>query len=161
MQRERRLTLPAPLPPTPVDNDSEVKRLPDLKAFKDGDLRPTFILAINLLGAIPFEILLSNHAFNDANYLVDVHGNDETSVRFRSWAQSAMHWREAFEFAGRTWTAFKIQGQWKCIRATAESSTAVHSANDRKETPLKLNEDTIRELEQVKLVDARLASLSA
>jgi hypothetical protein len=159
MQRQRGFSLSGAFPLIPDDKTSEAESLPDLKAFIDGDLRPTFIVPINLLGAIPFEVPLCNHAFNSGRFSELVHYDNEVSLRFRSWAQSAIYWREHYDFAGRTWTAFQIQGRWKCIRASSEASPAGCLGNERKKTPLKLDDETLKEMEQIKLADARLTSL--
>lgn len=152
----RRNTLSSVLPPTPDDRNDEDDLLPDLRTFIDGDPKPTFIVPVNLLAALPFRILQWNNAFEDA-VLNDIILEENVAARhYRSWTQAVANWRESFEFAGWVWAAFKIQGRWKCIRAI----------NRREDTPKDMVTRTqshpvhpLKRMEEVEMSDARLASL--
>jgi hypothetical protein len=146
-------TLSAALPLAPDRRNGEGEPLPDLKSFIDGDSRPTFIVAVNSSSPLPFELLLCNEAFFGTGLKDDVLSVTNSAAHFRAWCQSVMHWREQLEFAGRSWTAFKIQGRWKCICASVVVSHTPQSTAARTESPLNLDADNIS------IADARLASL--
>jgi hypothetical protein len=133
-------------------------RLPSLSSFINGERNPTFILSINSLTLIPFEILLSNDAFK-SEIAPQVEGSGNAAVLFRAWAQTVAHWRDLYEFGGRTWTAYTIDDRWKCVRATDQSSQEARSATEYRKHRWNSNEDAVRRLEKVKLAEARLASV--
>jgi PAS domain S-box-containing protein len=130
--------------------------LPDLKGFLDAEPRPTFLVAINPQAPTPFELLLCNHAFYMAGLGEGVLAKTRSATLFRSWCQVASHWRSEIDFAGRIWTAFKVQDRWKCIRASDASS--VTELRPRADLAI-ATDDVIRRLEDVKFADVRLAGL--
>jgi hypothetical protein len=139
-------------------SESHRDRLPSLSSFINGERNPKFIIPINTLTPIPFEILLSNDAFN-LEIAPQVEGLGNVAVLFRAWAQVVAHWRDLYEFGGRTWTAYTIDDRWKCVRATDQSSQEARSATEYRKDRWKSNEDAVRRLEKVKLAEARLASV--
>ncbi|KAI0124386.1 hypothetical protein BJ170DRAFT_598694 [Xylariales sp. AK1849] len=133
--------------------------LPDLKDFLNSDLRPTFIVPINESAPVPFELLLCNDAFSDGAFEGEVLRRDTSTIRFQSWCQTVVHWTEEYEYAGTTWTAFKIRDRWKCIRTTGLA--VAHEPGSEWGSPGRASrvEDNIRNAEDVKIADARVASL--
>ena len=158
-QRQHSVSIPVANPQTPEDNGNFSDSLPSLKVFIDADPNPTFIVPINLLAPVPFELLLWNHAFDDGSLQTDCQLETDEARQFRAWTQVVTLWREQYQFAGRTWTAFKIEDRLKCIRATGAVVREPRELKHGGKGPLNLNEETIRKLEEVKMADARLASL--
>jgi hypothetical protein len=154
-QSSRRFTLPLVELPSPEEKEEEASRLPDLKDFIDGDSRPTFIVPISPSKAIPFQVSLWNNAFESANQNAMMRGENESALHFRTWTQTFAHWKEQYEFSGRIWTAFKIKSRWKCIRAVGKTTREVMDAILCGNQP----EDPVKKLEELKMADARLASL--
>lgn len=133
-------------------------RLPSLSSFINGERNPNFIVPIDSLIPIPFEILVSNDAFK-ADIEAQVEGSGKTAVQFRAWAQTVASWRDLYEFGGRTWTAYSIEGRWKSIRALDQSLQEARNATEHRKDLLSGNQDAIQRLEEVRLAEARLASL--
>lgn len=141
-------------------NDST---LPQLKDFLDADPRPTFIVPIDPAGPVSFELLLCNGAFDHEGLSEEVLQDAQAALRFRSWCQIVMHCSEEYEFAGVTWTAFKIQDRWKCIRALGPKVTDPKEAADPKKMDphgTKATQDEARTTSDVHIADARLAVLN-
>ncbi|KAH8205760.1 hypothetical protein TruAng_000036 [Truncatella angustata] len=130
-------------------------RLPALGCFLDADPRPSFIVPINEIGPIPFSLSFCNEAFRKAGLEHDTLREANVSRQFRAWSQVVNHWRGEYNFAGRKWTAFKIQGHWKCIQ-----SPGATELTDPKAAYSHLNAlSALKGLEEAKLADARVASL--
>lgn len=131
-------------------------KLPALDAFLDADPRPLFIISINEIGPAPFELLFCNEAFRREELEKGLSCGTEAATNFLAWSQVVLHWREEYEFLGRRWTAFKIQGHWKCVRVVGESDNV--SSIQQNCCP-DIPTVTIRALEDVKIAGAKLASL--
>jgi hypothetical protein len=153
MRTSRAMSLPA----LPVFGDRDAGRLPDLVGFLDSDPRPTFLVPIEPGAVIQFELLLWYEAFLNAHTRDDVLAQKNPPKQFRSWCQTVVHWREDYDFAGRTWTAFRVQKRWKCIQTSKAVSRVFMPAVDKH--PDSLREDEIRMLQDQVNADARLASL--
>ncbi|KAH8900446.1 hypothetical protein GQ53DRAFT_128251 [Thozetella sp. PMI_491] len=90
---------------------------PDLVHFLDADPSPTFLVPIDPTKPIPFQSCITNAAFRALGGAETLLGPETNEVlQFRSWVQAIVNWREAYHFAGRTWTAFSIQDRWKAVR---------------------------------------------
>ncbi|KAF7536132.1 hypothetical protein G7054_g4757 [Neopestalotiopsis clavispora] len=137
-----------------VDLYNAVPRLPSLTSFLDADTRPTFLVPINEFGPVLFELSFRNVAFLQGNFEADTLAETDAGRHFRAWTQVVVHWREEYEFAGRIWTAFKIQGHWKCVQATG-----IAKGSDGEESYFALPPSSTRALESVNIADVRLASL--
>ncbi|KIW08451.1 uncharacterized protein PV09_01354 [Verruconis gallopava] len=148
----------APVLPTVNSGKGETNNLPNLSAFIDADPRAIFIVPIHLKSPVPFELLLCNEAFHNKGLQNAVLGSDHVAGQFRAWCQAVIHWRERYYFAGVTWTAFRIEGRWKCICASPTSPEAGEGAHDSPNSPLSPNHE-VQNLNEVKIADARLASL--
>ncbi|KAI0155761.1 hypothetical protein BJ166DRAFT_341172 [Pestalotiopsis sp. NC0098] len=136
-----------------ADLYSTITRLPALTSFLDADPRPTFLVPINEFGPLPFDLSFCNAAFREANFEADILVDTDEGRHFRAWSQVVIHWREEYDFGGRIWTAFKIQGQWKCIQATGISK------GPEADSYFELPPSSSRALEGVNIADVRLASL--
>lgn len=158
-QRHRSLSIPVAVPPTPEDTNDAGEKLPGLKAFINGDPNPTFLVPINPLTPLPFELLLCNHSFNDEGLRLEIQVDSNQARQFRAWTQAVIHWREQYIFASRVWTAYKIEGRFKCIRSVGRAVDQGEVDTSERTGPLQLNDDTIKKLEEVNIADARLASL--
>jgi hypothetical protein len=57
------------------------------------------------------------------------------------------------------WTAFKVQGRWKCIRASVLTAQGAYIPQQNARGPLDLVEDNTRKMKEVDAADVKLASL--
>jgi hypothetical protein len=90
----------------------------DLTTFLNADPKPTFILEVSHREPLPFDMLFCNDAIRRESELqAQICGLNREALIFRAWAQATTHWRQPYEFAGRSWTAFRIGGKWKALRA--------------------------------------------
>jgi hypothetical protein len=90
----------------------------DLTAFLNAEPKPTFILEVSHCEPLPFEILFNNTALlKDIDLRTHISGLSRDALVFRAWSQATTHWRQPYDFAGRSWTAFLIGGKWKAVRA--------------------------------------------
>ncbi|KAI9164135.1 Hybrid signal transduction histidine kinase K [Paramyrothecium foliicola] len=106
---------------------------PSLIQFLDADPSPTFLIPIDTVNPIAFNFQLCNAALKAVYGLVGCINQDTTAaLRFRSWAQAVVNWRETYDFAGRSWTAFSIQGRWKAVRVGKETKAASQPSEDSK-----------------------------
>ncbi|KAI1847108.1 hypothetical protein JX265_012920 [Neoarthrinium moseri] len=143
------------------DDGSGRQTLPDLWAFLDADLRPTFLVPINELGESPFELLFCNESLRCSGLDKDILRGTNAAGQFRAWCQVVVHWRDEYSFAGKTWSAFKIQGRWKCIRETNQvpaNGLSARSEYQNAHAGLVGSEKIDRE--DVKIAHARIASLN-
>ncbi|KAK9421343.1 hypothetical protein SUNI508_05881 [Seiridium unicorne] len=134
-------------------------RLPTLGAFLDADPRPSFIVPVSETSPLPFELLACNISFRQAGLEGAVLRDVRDATLFRAWTQAIVHWREEHEFAGRSWTAFRIQDQWKCVQASGKAEGAAASVSPRTlGRSSDFTSSTIKALEEVKITDTKLAS---
>ncbi|KAH8674347.1 hypothetical protein BX600DRAFT_377881 [Xylariales sp. PMI_506] len=132
---------------------------PDLVQFLNADPSPTFLIPIGITNPVPFHLLLSNVAFEEVAGLKTLLLNDsKSSILFRSWAQAAMHWRETYAFAGRTWTAFSIGGRWKALRAGEQREQTADDVGPSQKKKRVAGESPSG-LKDASIMDARLESL--
>lgn len=142
----------------PVFGARDADKPPDLTDFLDADPRPTFLVPIGPGSSMQFKLSLWNQAFLGADVRTDILDETPAAMQFRSWCQAVVHWRQVYEFAGRTWTAFKIQHRWKCIqesKAIGGCTHDLHAADPHTD----LTEGELSMLEDHVHADARLASL--
>lgn len=132
---------------------------PDIVQFLDADPSPTFLIPIDSTKPIEFRIVLKNGAFRGFAGLESLlRDQNNTSLKFQSWAQAINNWSATYDFAGRTWTAFSIQGQWKAVRALDHThSTSYTAANEPKKRPS--GEETNHRQLECGLVDVRLENM--
>lgn len=156
MPNIRPLSQIAPLRAESCDNFGEAGKLPALHTLLDADPRPTFIVPINEIAAIPFEVLFCNAAFRQGALEEELFRETDAARHFRAWCQVVLHWREDYEFAGKRWTAFKIQSYWKCVQVSGDAGDISPS---KKSFNSDLSNDTVRALDEVKIADAKIASL--
>jgi hypothetical protein len=124
----------------------------DLATFLNFDPNPTFILEVSPCEPLPFDILFSNDAIRkDPELEAEIWRDDSSARIFRGWAQTTTHWRQPYDFAGRSWTAFLIAGKWKGVRALASMPAVV--------VPDKAVEDTKEVFKRADIGVARLESI--
>ncbi|QDS75399.1 hypothetical protein FKW77_002968 [Venturia effusa] len=92
--------------------------LPSLSSYLNADPSPSFIIPFDLEKPINFQLHFCNHAFNnDFGLRLLLHSEDKPAKLFRAWCQTVRHWRDLYEFANHSWTAFTVDGKLKAIRS--------------------------------------------
>lgn len=95
--------------------------LPGLATYLNADPSPSFIIPTDLENPINFEISFSNHVFQQDKRLTALFTNDEKPCQpFMAWCLTVSHWLERYDFAGYSWTVFKINHNFKAIRASPQ-----------------------------------------
>jgi hypothetical protein len=109
--------------------------LPDLSTFLNGEPEPTFVIPIDALNPISFQIVFRNEAVKKYPDLEPfVLARDKDAVLFRTWALAVASWTQPYDFAGRSWTAFIVGGKWKVIRALVSVPALMAPAHAVKES---------------------------
>ncbi|KAE9993444.1 hypothetical protein EG327_004928 [Venturia inaequalis] len=123
--------------------------LPSLAFYLNADPLPSFIIPIDLQGPIDFELYFCNDAFTRDSRLSSLILGDN---KFKHWCQTASDWRDQYDFANYSWTAFAINHHLQSIRAS--------SLRKAVETQEPVTDDAIeKKLKEASLAITKLQSL--